>query len=218
MGVLFVTTPLAAGGLVIHARLGGGAFADASPIQVYGEKEPSSNGIMAMAGYFLGRFRFGKELRGKSGEVRVTGSIVQEMALVATGALQYAAFSSPKIWDVAAGVLIVHEAGGQPLVRTASRRWKPLGSFLEPGAGLPANGDLRKWGADLLVGNPSVVDLVARNLLPRSRPWRWLRFLGLGRRIRSRARVRHAADQAGGKPDTQSSPSPDSEGPQAPPA
>lgn len=216
VGALFVSSPLTPGGQVVHARRGGGAFADETPIQVYGEEEPSQSGLLAMAAYFWGRFHLGKKLKSRLGQVRVTGSIVQEMALVASGALQYAAFSSPKVWDVAAGVLIIREAGGEALIRTAGRQWRPLRSFLEPSAGLPADGDLRRWRADLLVGNPSVVDLVSRNLRPRSRPWRWLRLLASRWSPRSRARERPAADRAGERPDAPAGPPPGGEGPPPP--
>ena len=175
-GALFVPSPAAAGGQVLHARLGGGAFADEIPIQVYGEKEPSHTGLLTMPAGFWRQFRVGSDLRRRMGDVRTTGSIAYELALVASGALQYGAFSGPKIWDVAAGVLIIREAGGEVLVRTGRRVWKPLGSFLEPNGGI-RDDDLRKWGAGILVGNASVISLVARNLVPRSRLWRWLRRL-----------------------------------------
>lgn len=208
VGALFIPSPLTSGGQVVHARRGGGAFADEAPIHIYKEKEPSQTGLVSMPAHFWSQFRLGKELRRRLGEARITGSIVYELALVASGVLQYAAFSGPKLWDVAAGVLIVREAGGEVLVRTARQRWRPLRSFLEPGAGLPADGDLRKWGAGLLAGNPSVVDLVARNLRPRSRLWRWIWRLRSRRWAKSRARERPASDQAGERPDAPAGSSP----------
>ena len=177
VGALFIPWPFTSGGQIIHARQGGGAFADETPIQVYGEKKHSPAGLLAMAGYFRDQFRLSKDVKRKLGDVRVTGSITYELSLVASGVLQFAAFSRPRIWDVAAGVLIAREAGGEVLVQTTRQRWERLRSFLEQGAGLPADGALRKWGANLLVGSPPVVDLLARNLRPRSRLWRRLRRL-----------------------------------------
>ena len=194
VGALFVPSPLISGGQVIHARLGGGAFADDTPVQVYQDDRPSSGGLVAMPAFFWHQYRLGAELRRRTGEVRVTGSITYELALVASGALQYAAFGGPKIWDVAAGVAIIREAGGDVLSRSGRRPWQPLRSFLEPGTGLPGDGDLRKWSAGLLVGNPLVVALVARNLRPRSRIWRWLRRMA-ARSARARAREQPSEDR-----------------------
>ena len=216
VGALFIPSPLSPGGQVIHARQGGGAFADDTPIHVYGEREPSQNGLLAMPAYFWRQFRVGSDLRHRLGDARITGSIAYELALVASGVLQHAAFGGPKIWDVAAGVLIVREAGGQVLTRSARRRWEPLDSFLETGTGLPADGNLRNWQAGLLAGNPWIVDLVARNLRPRSRLWRWLWRLRTRRWVRSRARERHGEDQAGERPDAPAASPPGGEKPSPP--
>ena len=154
-----------------------------------------------------------KGLTGKLGNVRNTGSIAYEMALVASGVFQYAAFGGPKIWDVAAGVLIIREAGGEVLLRTCSlRHWEPLRSFLQPGAGIPKNGDMREWNAGLLVGNAPLVEYVASNLRRRSRPFRWLRRAGRLLSARARARGRHAEAPEGGKQDVSGAPPSDSEG------
>ena len=212
-GALFIPWPLVSGGQVLHARLGGGAFADGTPVQVHDGEGPSPSGLLSMPAYFWSQFRLGKELRRRMGDVRVTGSIAYELALVASGALQYAAFGGPKIWDVAAGVLIVREAGGDVLVHTYKRRWGPLRSFLEPTTGLPTDGDLRKWRAGLLVGNPSVVDMVSRNLHPRSGLWHRLWRLRSQWRARARARERPAVDQAPERADAPAGPPPGGEKP-----
>ncbi len=174
-GALFTPPPLATEGQVLHARLGGGAFAGDVPIRVYDEKEPSTRGLLAMPAFAWRQFRWRRDLRRTQGDVRITGSIACELALVASGVLQYAAFVGPRIWDVAAGVIIVREAGGEVLVHGKNRRWEPLRSFLEPTTGLPADGDLRKWRTWLLTGNSTVVAQVGTGLRPRRRPWRWLR-------------------------------------------
>ncbi|MBI4201078.1 MAG: hypothetical protein HY531_02165 [Chloroflexi bacterium] len=204
-GAVFVTLPMASGGRVLHARLGGGAFADDSPIQVYPAKDPSKEGLAALPTGFFRHFRAAKDLRRKIGDTRVTGSIVCDMALVASGMLQFAAFTRPKLWDVAAGVLIVREAGGETLVRTTSRQWEPLRSFLKPGSGLPKDGDLSKWGATLLVGNAALVEMVAKNLRARSGLWRWFRRMRgrWARRVGARSKARERPAEAPGmeKPD-----------------
>ncbi|MBI4197528.1 MAG: inositol monophosphatase [Chloroflexi bacterium] len=180
---LFIPALATQGSQVLRARAGAGAYLGDAPVRLPAEAAPSDRRLSAMPAYFWGQFRVRRELRRQIGELRTTGSIACELALVSTGALQFAAFTSPKIWDVAAGVLILQEAGGQTLVRSERRQWKPFTSFQEPGAGLPLKGDIREWGASLLVGSPATVGLVSQGLRPRRGLRRWLRRL-IGRRRR----------------------------------
>ena len=202
-GALFIPWPLAKGGHVIHASAGNGAFADDTPVHVFDQPEPTSTGLFMLPPSTWAQFSVGKGLRGKIGDMRVTGSIAYELALVASGALQYAAFSAPKIWDVAAGILIIQEAGGNALAYTSTHRWTPLRSFLEQATGLSANGDLRKWHAGVLVGNGPLVKLVADNLRPRRSLKRWLRRLRVTRWVRARAKGRSVPSPAEGKSGSQ---------------
>ena len=213
VGALFIPSPVASAGQVLHAQMHGGAFMDNVPVHVFGSQEPSRQGLLSMPGYFQSQFRIGKSLAGKLGNVRATGSIAYEMALVASGVFQYATFGGPKIWDVAAGVIIIREAGGEVLLRTRSlRHWEPLRSFLKPGAGIPKDGDMREWRAGLLVGNAPLIEYVASNLRRRTRPFRWLRHAGRLLGARARARGRHAEAPEEGRPDVSGAPPPDSEG------
>ena len=218
-GALFVPSPVAAGGEVLHARLNGGAHLDDTAIHVFDEEEPTRAGLVSMPAYFWGQFRIGRDMAQRLGEVRTTGSIAYEMALVATGVLQYAAFGAPKIWDVAAGVLIVKEAGGEALLRKSKPgRWEPLRSFLEPDSGLPQDGNLRKWATDLLIGNASVAGFVADNLRPRSKRFRWMRHLRYRLGARSGAKEQHGEGPEQGTPDSPEGPPPGGEGPPPPQA
>ena len=195
---MFIPSPVAATGQVLHARLNGGAFIEDTALSIASKEKPSPTGLLSMPAYFWSQYRIGKSLGRRLGEARNTGSITYEMALVASGVLEYAAFGSPKVWDVAAGALIIKEAGGQVLVRRSKpHRWAHLGSFLEPNAGLPKNGNLRRWTAGMLVGNPAAVELVAQNLRPRLRPFRRMRRLvySLGARATARERRDGAPEQ-----------------------
>ncbi len=175
-GALFVPSLLANAGQVLHARVGGGAFVGDTPIHVYQDQEPFTRGLMAMPAFAWRQFRWRRDLRRSQGDVRITGSIACELALVASGVLQYAAFVGPKIWDVAAGVILIREAGGEVLVHGTNRRWEPMRSFLEPATGLPKDGDMRQWRAWLLTGNSKLVTQVGTGLRPRRRRLlRWIR-------------------------------------------
>ncbi|MBI4199018.1 MAG: inositol monophosphatase [Chloroflexi bacterium] len=179
VGALFVPSPGSAPGQVLHARLGGGAFADDTPLFVSPSERPDPSGLVGIPGSLRHYFRVGRGLARLLGQPRVTGSVAYELALAASGVFQASVLAGARVWDVAGGIVVVREAGGEVLVRkTKPQRWEPLRSFLEPAAaGLPAGGGLRDWRAHLIAGNPSIVAMVARDLRPRSPFRRWLRRL-----------------------------------------
>ncbi len=173
-GAIYIPSPTASAGQVYHARCGGGAFVNDTPIRVYDKAKPTPNGLVSLPASLRRRYRIGKELR-RFGELRNIGSVAYEMALVASGVMQYAAFAAPHAWDVAAGVAIVREAGGEVMART-SNRWLPLEAL--PGRreeGHSMDGDLAKWRASLLAGNPAIVAMLSDNLKPAKRLWLWRR-------------------------------------------
>ena len=171
-GAIYAPSPTASAGRVFHARCGGGAFVNDTPIRVYGKAKLTPNGLIALPAGFRRRYRISKELS-RLGEPRNIGSAAYEMALVASGVMQYAAFAAPHPWDVVAGVAIVREAGGEVLTRT-SNRWLPLQTFPGPAeTGRLVEGGLAKWRASLLAGNPAIVALLSENLKPAKRLWLW---------------------------------------------
>src|SRR5258706_9540800 len=76
---------------------------------------------MTLPGGYLRAFRFRRPPRGVARparalpDPRTTGSCTAELVLIASGALRAGVFIKPSIWDVAAGALIVREAGGSVL-------------------------------------------------------------------------------------------------------
>ena len=90
-GAIYAPSPTASAGRVFHARCGGGAFLNDSPIRVYGKAKLTPNGLIALPAGFRRRYRISKELS-RLGEPRNIGSAAYEMALVASGVMQYAAF------------------------------------------------------------------------------------------------------------------------------
>ncbi len=200
IGVLYRRRPIAAaiftpagpnGPAVYHAAAGKGAFCDDAPIHVRDNTEPQPGTVIGVPGSWPNYWHLAPRLRKAPGEVRVIGSIAAEMALTAAGVLQYSVYGGPKIWDCAAGVLIVKEAGGEVL-RRDGRRWMPLEQFDPPperhsGTAKSALGRLGSWRAPLLCGNPALAGFVAANLSPRFQRrltvYRWWR--GLRRRFSS---------------------------------
>lgn len=121
------------------------------------------------------------DLEKRPGEARNLGSIVAEIAMVATGGFQYAVFGGPKLWDVAAGAVIVREAGGTALTWEGGK-WRPIDRFRapkpdpirkpKPGEKIqpPKPKTLRDWSQPVLVAGPGAAGHVARGLAPRRPP------------------------------------------------
>ncbi|HET6315843.1 MAG TPA: inositol monophosphatase [Chloroflexota bacterium] len=151
-----------------HARAGGGAWFEQQSVSV--SKAVDERGqLMTLPGDFLRAFRVRRAGRGVGREqralpdARTLGSCTAELVLIASGALRAGVFVKPSIWDVAAGALIVREAGGHVLT-WRERRWQHFERFQavppERGEGPPA---LRNWGQPMVMGAPQAL----QRLLPR---------------------------------------------------
>ena len=176
VGALFVPWPGKAQGAVLHARRGGGARLDGDTLSLrtadLSSEGPEANGLVGVPGSFGGRFKVGKGLRGRLGDPRVTGSAAYELAMAASGVFQYIVLGAPRVWDLAAGAVIIPEAGGAVMVKSGkARRWESLTS-VGPSwdQGRPTVKELRNWAAPIVAGNEGVVSVVAANLGKRRRP------------------------------------------------
>jgi len=208
VGAMFLPSPLTSVGEVFHARTGGGAYVDERKVTLSPTLALSPTRLSAFPSHFSGQFNIKPNLRRNLGETRTTGSIVFELSLVASGALQLAAFSAPKIWDVAAGLLILQEAGGHAYIRNQKREWTPFHSFEDQEAGLPIDGDLQKWGASLVVGNGDVATVMGTNTIPRPQLGRF--YTKMHSWIRSKATAQNDENLETDKQGDQSSPESDS--------
>jgi myo-inositol-1(or 4)-monophosphatase len=161
------------GGAVLRASRGNGASIAGEPVRL--ESRPfRPGGPVAVPPGLRGMFSVRGDLKKRPGEARNLGSIVAELAMVATGGFQYAVFGAPRLWDVAAGALIVREAGGVALT-WEDRRWRPIDRFLVP---RPRRGrtpakkppTLRDWVQPVLVAAPGAARHVGTGLAPRQPP------------------------------------------------
>jgi myo-inositol-1(or 4)-monophosphatase len=169
-----------------HARLGGGTRFESQPVRV--SRAPDERGqIQSLPGGYVRAFRFRRAGSGVPRperalpDQRTLGSCTFELVQIAGGALRAGVFIKPSIWDVAAGVLLVREAGGTVLT-WRERTWQQFDRFVpvlpEKGSGPPA---LRHWGQPLLLGAPEAVGRLARRLAWHPRlPKRLRTLLGLG--------------------------------------
>jgi myo-inositol-1(or 4)-monophosphatase len=177
------------GGDVLRASLGNGARIGGKRIRL--ERQPfRPGGPVAVPPGLRGMFAVTGALAKRPGEARNLGSIVAELAMVATGGFQYAVFGGPKLWDVAAGALIVREAGGAALTWERGR-WRPIERFRvpmsrperrpkpakqKPGSSpptapaAPKPKTLRDWSQPVLVAAPGAAGHVGAGLAPRKPP------------------------------------------------
>ena len=181
VGAVFIPWPSAGDGVVVHSRVGGGAFRDSEPVSVYQTDRLRGDRLVGLPGSFGASTRMGKGLKGQPlGQLRVTGSIAYELALTAMGVLQFAVIGAPRMWDMLGGAIAVQEAGGTVMTRLSGRRqWHPMDSLVPTwDEQVPTMAALRKWVAPLVAANPTLAPLIANNLQRRRRPVRtmWRRM------------------------------------------
>jgi myo-inositol-1(or 4)-monophosphatase len=178
LGVLHQRRPvvsallLPVSGELFHARRGGGAFCNGQAVRVHPAPAPSGRIAVALPPGFWFQFRARRAVRRNLGEARSLGSIVYELALTASGGFGYALFRSPKIWDVAGGVTLLREAGGE-VMRYSKRQgaWQPLDRFDVPPAPDPEKPrTLRHWSGPILAGAAPLVTALAPGIAPRYTP------------------------------------------------
>ncbi len=165
VGAIFLPWPDTPGGRVFHARRGGGAWEGEEPLHVAPGDKPVAGRVTVRGGFLPGRFRPSKELLKNGGQQRSVGSTAYELALTADGTYQFTLHGNPHTWDVAAGVVLVQEAGGVAVSRDR-QGWRPLTSFLNDPADGDATKQLRDWRQPVLCGNAEMVRFVQEGLLP----------------------------------------------------
>ena len=179
-GALYIPWPQRGEGLVLHARRGAGAFVDGQRLSLGDPEEPVAKRLSGVPGSIGSQFRVRKQMRGKFGELRVSGSIAYELAMVARGVIQYSILGGPKLWDVAGGALVVAEAGGSVVIRQG-RRWEPLDALVPHWDSHPPTiKELRRWAHTIIAADGQVAPFVAANLRRRRLPLtarivRWVR-------------------------------------------
>jgi myo-inositol-1(or 4)-monophosphatase len=201
---LYLPWPQADGGFVLHASKGGGAFQDEQKLELLDPEEIIANRLSGIPGSFGGQYRVGKALRSKAGEMRVTGSIAYELAMVARGVMQYCVIGGPRLWDMAAGVLLVAEAGGSVMLRRR-KGWEPMVAIIPTwDTKTPNMKELRGWVQPLVAGKARIAPMVASNLKSR-RPSALRRVRQFLRRMKARqAKSRRSSNASSAKaPSTQ---------------
>ncbi len=170
---------------VLRAGLGGGAFflsatGDDEPhrLEIPAREMPEPSGTVGLPAAWAAMYRFGRPLDRRHGQPRSLGSIALELSYVAAGMLQYAVFGPSRLWDVAAGVLLVQEAGGRVLTQSRRGAWRQVERFEPPDGDGPELERLRAWWlGSMVAGSPALAWNVTNALRPRRSALAWLRRL-----------------------------------------
>ena len=214
-------------GEVLRASRGNGARIGGTEIKLE-RRAFRPGGPVAVPPGLRMMFALNGDLAKRPGEARNLGSIVAEIAMVATGGFQYAVFGGPKLWDVAAGAIIVREAGGTALTWEGGR-WRPVDRFRVPKPDpikKPKPGEkpqppkpktLRDWSQPFVVAGPGAAGHVGRGLALRKPPPKAVLWALKRQKTardwwrKRRSKTSPTADQpAAGPPATGSSPAPTS--------
>ena len=191
VGAIWCATTHALRPGVYHGRLGGGLFFDGTPL----DPNRPTEGVRRRLSGAPGGAGSGR----REWDNRVTGSAAIEIAFVAAGIFQSSIFWALRIWDLAAGALLVREAGREIWVRDGSR-WVPFERFAPPQR-VPPGSDgkrearepsLRDWRQPMIVGTAEATAILRPTLRGLSR-WRRLR-----RRLRALTLLPRPRRRSGG--------------------
>lgn len=151
---------------VLHARLDGGTFMDSEEVHTSSAQMPEPSSLVGLPGHHSRQFRRRERMRKSPGELRCLGSVSYETAMVACGVFRYSIFRRPWLWDVAAGVLLVKEAGGS-VMKWNGEGWDPFVRF-EPMSSPkdPKELSLRHWNGTVLIGGSQSAGFVAERVRP----------------------------------------------------
>ena len=157
------------GGIVVHARLNGGTKRNGETMRVLTPTDelgrPVSGRLSVIPGNARSAFKFDSKMRGHAGDIRVTGSASHEMSNVGTGLYQFAIGGTAAVWDFAAAVIIVREAGGEVMILAENGDWQKFGGWSQPYANDESTFKrLRDWRGIMLASHPKTIRFVAENV------------------------------------------------------
>lgn len=172
-GAIWTPWPGEKGYALIHARSGNGTWMDGTRVRVNGAKGegvPEAGRLAAVPGGLRVSFDIEKPLQGNLGELRMTGSTCYEMMMVATGSMQYALNGYSSVWDYAAGLVLVREAGGVSMT-PGPNGWREITGWQQFFTKEPdAFKQMRSWKGNILSSSHTTAKFVSTNLTPKRRP------------------------------------------------
>jgi myo-inositol-1(or 4)-monophosphatase len=176
VGAIWCASTHALGPGVYHAHRGGGLHFEGEPFAGVPESDVRRR-LSAAPGGSPGRTQYWDH--------RVTGSAAIELAYVAAGIFQSAWFGGLKIWDLAAGVLLIEESGKHVRHRR-TREFEDFARFEAPAEIKEERApSLRDWRGLIVVGTEEAVGVIEGRMNQRPSWFTRLRgAIGLGPRHR----------------------------------
>lgn len=180
VGAIWTPWPGDQGYALIHARSGKGTWLNDERVSLdvgKGDGVPEAGRLAAVPGSMRGSYDVKKPLQGNLGEIRMTGSTCYELMMVATGSMQYALNGYSSVWDYAAGLVIVREAGGISMAPTPDG-WREMNGWGDLySSDVETSKRMRAWKGSVLSSTPKTASFVSANLAPRrtsllKRAWR----------------------------------------------
>ena len=164
VGCIWTPWPARAEGVIFHAYKGQGAFKDDVPLAVKQNPAPQPGQLAIFHRDFRLMYTKNAGPSAPVGEGRGPGSLAYEMALTSSGVFQYSVFTAPRIWDVAAGIVLVKEAGGSVLTYDRGRKqWDEFSTFRSTTVNGKSNvPKLRNWHSPIMAGGEEVVQYLAK--------------------------------------------------------
>lgn len=155
VGAIFIPVSSALTPSLFHSRLGGGAYVGDMRLSLAAPLPPERVKMSNNVGAWVIRSQGTKE-KPVNLDTRNLGSIAVESACVSSGTLEVAGFRSPRVWDVAAGIPILKEAGGLVFEKgTKDKDWSLFSSFCAPDSTLVS---ISKWRKQIILGSPQVIN------------------------------------------------------------
>ena len=182
VGALYIPWPGSgdeSGGIVIHASIGNGLKIDGIQNKNNPQTNLKASGLLTLPGSFSGTFENTKSFPSRMGELRMSGSIAYEMAMVSLGITQYAVISGAHLWDVAAALVTLKESGcsvrtpkslsiGERLL-SGDDVWEDLSDSINIASHEKVTySKLRRPLASLLVASKSIMPDVSNSVRPKN--------------------------------------------------
>ena len=167
-GWIYIPWPNKDNGLVISGISNEGCHVNQSPVHNEPVKETEGSKLIGLPGFFLSTHKFTGSMAQKFGEPRGTGSIAYECCLCAIGSTQYSIFGAPKLWDIAGGIAIVKEAGGESVTKpSGSRSWSPTEPLITDWDPKPESiQELKKWSNSVIVCKSGLANYITSHMSP----------------------------------------------------
>ncbi len=159
---------------VARARRGGGSYINDKPLKIAPTEatEPQRGRLSLLPGNFAATFNITDSFKEKLYDLRVMGCAVWEVLMFAEGSAQYMVSAYCRVWDLAAGVLFVKEAGGCVVTAQRGERWADFETFhngAEYSGDHPTYRRLWSWKQPVIICPPSLRKYLTTNISPSSR-------------------------------------------------